>query len=261
MPNPLEELRARIAELNADLLFVATAFQLRPRLAEILDWGRSKEIAVLAQRFMDVKDARPEGVFGPLLVRLMASFERYLRLLIGESVDFRVTAAKTFDDLPKKLVNRNLILTGRILANLENQRDYLTFDFEELVQNLASCKAGSGSFALNSPVFSATVLSVNPTGIDKALENIDFAGCWDSVGTDSKLEEILGTKGARDTGIQAAEKLKELSRWRNHLAHGGDNVDIPYVRLRDAIDFVAAFSTALDQTVKKHLKNAVKART
>ncbi|MGA8342635.1 MAG: hypothetical protein WB781_11930, partial [Candidatus Sulfotelmatobacter sp.] len=90
---------------------------------------------------MNSKEARPEGIYGPLLVRLMAGFERYLRLLIVEGVEYRASSAKTFDDLSKKLVNRNLILTGRILANLENPRDYLSFSIEALVANLASCKA------------------------------------------------------------------------------------------------------------------------
>lgn len=260
MPNPLEELNLAIAELKTDLTFVASAFYLRPRLSEIIDWDRSREAADLAQRFMNVKDARPEGIYGPLLVRLMAAFERYLRLLIGECVALRASTARSFDELPKKLVNRNLILTGRILASMETPRDYISFDLDALVQNLASCKAGSDSFILNAQVFSATVLSVNPIGIDKALESIDVTDCWDSLGSDPKLERVLGTRGARDTGTQAAERLKELSRWRNHVAHGGDGIVISFVQLRDAMDFLGVFSVALDVAVKKQIRPTARAR-
>jgi hypothetical protein len=207
---------------------------------------------------MNAKEARPEGVYGPLLVRLMAVFERYLRLLIVEGVEYRSSAAKKFDDLPQKLVNRNLILTGRILANLENPRDYLSFNIEALILNLASCKAGSNSFRLNPQAFSATVMGVNPAAIDRALESIEVNECWDTIGGDLKLETLLGTKGARATGLQSAERLKELSRWRNHLAHGGDEIAITESQLRDAIAFVWAFTASLDVAVKKQLKSAAK---
>jgi hypothetical protein len=153
-------------------------------------------------------------------------------------------------------VNRNLILTGRILANIENPRDHLTFNIEGLIVNLATCKSGNSSFSLNPQAFSATVSGVNPTAIDKALENIEVTECWDSVGSDSKLEQMLGTKGTRATGVQAGERLKELSRWRNHLAHGGDEIVVSEAQLRDAIEFVALFSATLDAAVKKHLRTS-----
>jgi hypothetical protein len=188
MSTPLEDLRARLSELTADLELVTTSAQLRPRLGEVLEWGGPAEIVELAQKFMNSKEARPEGIYGPLLVRLMAGFERYLRLLIVEGVEYRTSAAKTFDDLPQKLVNRNLILTGRILANLENSRDYLSFSIEALIVNLASCKVGSNSFKLNPQAFSAAVIGVNPAAIDRALESIDVSGCWDTIGGDPKLE-------------------------------------------------------------------------
>jgi RiboL-PSP-HEPN len=260
MSTPLDDLMARIGELRADFTFVSTAYQLRPRLGDIIAWERSAETKGLVQRFLGAKDARPEGIYGPLLIRLIAGFERYIRLLIVESIEFRTSSVKSFDELPKKLINRNMILTGKILASLENPRDYLSFNIDGLIVNLASCKSGSTSFSLNPLAFSATVLGIKPTEIDKALESLDITDCWDGLGSDKKLETILGTKGARDTGSRAAERLKELSRWRNHLAHGGDEIVISDVQLVEAIEFVVLFSAALDATVKKQLKNATKSR-
>ncbi len=258
MITSLEDLRARLRELKADLELVTTSVQLRPRLGEVLNWGGPAEIVQVAKRFMNSKEARPEGIYGPLLVRLMAGFERYLRSLIVEGVEYRTSAAKTFDDLPLKLANRNLILTGKILASVESPRDCLSFNIEALIVNLASCKAGSNSFKLNPQAFSAAVIGINPAAIDRALESIDVNECWDKVGDDSRLEKLLGTKGAHATGLQSADRLKELSRWRNHLAHGGDEIAITESQLRDAIDFVWAFTASLDAAVKKHLKGIAK---
>lgn len=256
MAAPLDELNTRISELKADLAFVALAAQLRPRIGDVVQWQGAGEALQLVKQFMSAKSSRPEGVYGPLLIRLLAAFERYLRMLIIQSVQQRASGARTYDELPEILGNRNLVLTGRLLAAIDAPREHLTLDIDSLVANLASCKRGSGSFRLNAQAFSATVTGASPAVIEKALENVDVTGWWDGVGGSTTLAELLGTKGARATGHRARERLKELWRWRNHLAHGGDEeIALSESQLREAIDFVACFSVALDSAVKRQLKS------
>jgi len=91
--------------------------------------------------------------------------------------------------------------------------------------------------------------------IQRALESVDVTGWWDEVGGNTALAKILTTKGARATGDRARERLNELWRWRNHLAHGGDEeIALSEVQLREAIDFVTCFSHALDDVVQKELR-------
>jgi hypothetical protein len=255
MAGPLDELNTRISELRADLEFVALAAQLRPRIGAVVHWqGRAHEVQLVRQ-FMEGKLSRPEGLYGPLLIRLLAALERYLRLLIIYSVEHRTSEAQFFDDLPKGLCNRNVVLTGRVLAAIENPRDHLPMDTESLVANLASCRRGSKAFRLNSQAFSATVTGAGPSIVERALETVDVSDWWDAVGADPSLAELLGTKGARATGGRARERLKEIWRWRNHLAHGGDEeTAVSESQLRDAVEFVSRFGGALDLVVKKRLK-------
>ena len=230
------------------------AAQLRPRIGDAIQWGAGVEIIDLVRKFMDAKSSRPEGIYGPLLIRLLAGLERYLRKLITYGVDARAAGAKSFEHLPMYLINRNVALTGRVLAAIDAPREHLTVDIDSLIANLASCKRGSESFRLNALAFSATVTGASPTVIEKALENIDVNAWWDGVGNHGQLSKLLGTKGARATGDRARERLKELWRWRNHLAHGGDEEPtISESQLREAIDFVMCFSTALDGEVRKRL--------
>jgi hypothetical protein len=255
MAGHLEELNTRISELKADLAFVALAAQLRPRMGEVVQWQATGDALQLAQQFMNAKSSRPEGLYGPLLIRLLAAFERYLRMLIIQAVERQAAEVRTFDDLPKTLSNRNVVLTGRLLAAIDAPREHLTVDTDLLVANLASCRRGSGAFHLNAQAFSATVTGVGPTAIEKALENLDVKDWWDGVGGNATLADLLGTKGARATGDRAREKLKGLWRWRNNLAHGGDEeIAVSESDLRGAIDFVACFSSALDTVVKRKLK-------
>ena len=256
MAGALDELNARISELRADLTFVALAAQLRPRIGDVVQWNAVGvgEVLELVKKFMGAKSSRPEGVYGPLLVRLLAAFERYLRLLVIQSVEQRTSGAVTYDKLSETLRKRNLILSGRALAAIDDPRDHLTLDFESLISNLASCKPGSGSYRLNAQAFSGTVTGASPSVIDKALQYVDVSNCWDGVGGNATLAKLLKTKGPRATGVRAQERLKELWRWRNHLAHGGDEeIALTEFQLHEAIDFVDSFGVALDTAVKKRL--------
>jgi hypothetical protein len=251
---PLDELNAQIEELRVDLAFVALAARLRPRIGDVVQWKASGDALELVRRFMKTKPTGPEGIYGPLLVRLMASFERYLRRLIAWALDKHTAAAGRYDRLPPALAARNLILTGKLLATLDSPRDYLAVDVELLLENLASCRReNAGGFRLNGQAFSAVVAGVSPENVEKALETVEVRQMWDELGASNGLVEILGTKGARETGQQSRERLKELSRYRNQLAHGADAaVVITENQLRDAISFILAFSSALgDRTAKE----------
>jgi hypothetical protein len=251
MPSPLDEFAAQIDGLRADMEFVRVASQLRPRIGPILQWQARGVETELAKRFIKAAPSRIEDVYGPLLVRLFACLERYLRKAITSAVISKVMLAESYDDLPGTLRDRNIILTGRLLAALDNPREYLILNISEMIENLASCKTGSSRFKLNSDAFAATVSSANPQVIEKALENIDVSNWWDKIGASQTVVGQLGTKGNRATGLRAKERLGELTRWRNHVAHGGDGqITISDSQLSEAVDFIAAFATALDKIVQ-----------
>jgi hypothetical protein len=253
----LEELKLRIVEIDADFTFVALATQLRPRVGDAVAWGGAGEVLELVRRFMNAKSSRPEGVYGPLLIRLFATFERYLRNLVMHSVEQRGSRAHTFDELPETLSHRNLVLTGRILASLDSPSDRAAPDIDIMIANLATCKRGSNAFRLNTQAFSAAVTGASPAVIEKMMEYVDISRCWDAVGGNAALAEHLGTKGSRATGGRARERLKELWRWRNHLAHGGDEeTAITESQLREAVNFVVSLCSALDGVVAKELRSA-----
>jgi hypothetical protein len=247
MPPPLTELATQIEDLRADMEFVRLASQLRPRLGSILRWEAQGEETELAKRFISANSGTPESVYGPLLIRLLACLESYVRKMIAHAVIRKSKGAKSYDDIAETLGNRNLVLTGRVLATLDSPREYIKFNIEEMVDNLASCRRGASPFKLNAPAFCAQLASVNPSVIEKALENIDLTNWWDKIGANSSIASLLETKGSRATGARAKERLKELSRWRNHLAHGGEGqLVISESQLGEAIELVAAFGTALD---------------
>ena len=254
MPDPLGELNSRIAELKVNLTFVALASKLRPRIGEAIQWSSQGEVLSIIRDFMNSKAVRAEGVYGSLFVALMASFERYIRLLIIHAVELLSAKAKTYDELPPQLARRNLVLTGRVLAASDAPRDYLTLDIHSLISNLASCKSGNAAFRLNAKAFCTTVTGSGPAVIEEALKLVGVQEFWDEVGSETKLAELLGSTGPRETGSRARERLKDLCRWRNQLAHGGDEeIALSESQIREAIDFVLLFGSGLSKAVNKHL--------
>jgi hypothetical protein len=251
MPTPLKELQAQVDALRADVEFVRLASQLRLRVGKVLQWQAQGEETDLAKRFINSQPSSPEAVYGPLLVRLLASLERYMRNTITDIVDHKAANASSYDSVAGTLGNRNLVLTGRLLSTLDAPRDYLTLNVEELIENLASCRRGSGKFRLNSIAFSSALGGVSPSVLEKAFDNLEISGWWDRIGADAKITALLGTKGARATGDRAKERLKELARWRNHLAHGGDGeILISESQIDDAIEFVRVFGVAFEAVVR-----------
>ncbi len=255
MPQPVEELGARLDDLEADLAFVTLAVRLRPRLGEVIVWDPPSDAASLATRFIAAKSSRPEGLYGPLLVKLLAAFERYVRQLVDKVVGGMNASAKSYDDLTSTLCMRHTQLTGRALATIASPLDHLVFNYEDLASNLASCKRGSTSFTLNAAAFAALVTSGSPDVLEKALTSLDIDNWWDALGGNHHLQATLGTKKARPTAKRARERLKELWRWRNNIAHAGDEeVALSDTALTEAIAFVRIFATALDHEVTTRMK-------
>ena len=257
MPSPLDEFSTQVDELQMDLDFVRLAAQLKPRIGSVVQWQATGEALDLVKRFISAEPTRPESVYGPLLVRLMANFERYLRQLVSWAVGECATAVKKYDDLSSTLSIRNLVLTGRLLSTLDSPRDYLAIDVELLLENLVSCRRGfDGAVRLNAQAFCAAVAGVSPDNIEKAFENVGVRDWWDTVGANQALVKVLGTKGPRATGGRCRDVLKELSRLRNQLAHGGDaEVVISESQLRDAITFMSTFSKALNAVVVDEIRH------
>lgn len=247
MSTALRELRSQLSDIETDLVFVELAARLRPRLGGIMNWKIGGDAIELAQRFMAVRDARVEGILSPLLVRLLAAVERFMRGLIAELIAKRAAAAVRYEQLATDLQHRNIALTGTLLAAIESPRDYPPVQIDSLVANLASCKLGNEQYRLNTEAFVAVVSGVAPGTLEKALENVGVRDWWDRIGSDENFANMLGTTGARATGKRARERLRELWRWRNQLAHGGhDEIALSELQLRECIDFVRVFTARLD---------------
>jgi RiboL-PSP-HEPN len=254
MPTALQEFNARMDDTAADIRFVALAATLRPRLGAAMNWGADADVVATARSFMNEKSSRLDAILSGLLVRAMAALERYFRQLVEDAVNMAAAKAKTYENLPKSFGQRNMLLTGRLLASIDAPREHISFDYQQLIENLASCRAGRTDFRLNGPAFSATVTSASPAVVERALQFVEINDWLDAVAKDVDLQRLLETRKARDTAKRIDERLLELWRWRNQIAHGGDQeIVLSAEALEKVVDFVRAFAAALDREVYARL--------
>jgi hypothetical protein len=254
MPGAIRELTARLDELTANLEFVAVSTSLRPRLAGALRWEQGGELIGLAQSFINAKESRAEGLYAAILLRALASFERFARLLVEDAIAQLAKKAHSYYQLSKHIRDRHTALTGRLLATIDEPRDYLTVNYESLIQNLVTCTDGNTSFKLNAIAFVASIISVGPNGLEKALKTVEISDWWDEIGAVKELQSNLGSSGNRNTGKAAGQRLQDLWRMRNIIAHAGDGEGtISDAYARDAIQFLRVFSAALAHVVNARL--------
>jgi hypothetical protein len=176
--------------------------------------------------------------------------ERLARRCIGESVDRQVAAAERYEAVAPTLQQRHLVLSGRLLSQLDSPSDNISFSATELLARLAECRDGATNVTFNTVAFEALVTGASPPVLEKAFQQIGRENWWDAVGADKAVERALEAEGAgpRETGKRARERLRDLWKWRNGIAHAGDGeVTISESECRQHVAFVRAFGRALER--------------
>jgi len=215
------------------------------------------DIVRMATEFGSTSGADPALFCGPLLVRLIGSFERFLRMMLRDAIEAWSKKAKTFSELPNGIGDRNLVLTGRLLSSVDTPRDHLKIDVISLIDNLVTCRDGAGSYQLNPLAFMDLISGITHEAVDRGLQAVRILQWENAVAADRKLQEILGQTRTVDTAKEMKLRLKKLSRWRNNWAHGGDEeVSLTIRELREQLEFLIAFARAMDAVVSKQTQSS-----
>ncbi len=135
----------------------------------------------------------------------MAGFERFARVSVDDAAKRTAARCKKYSDMAEHVRTRHTVLTGKLLGSIEEARDYQTVNVRQLAENLASCLSEGSPFRVNASAFASAVFNGSPRVIEKALTNPDIDNWWDAIRGTSKLQKLLGKKGARDTGRAASK--------------------------------------------------------
>lgn len=218
----VRDFESALREIEEGVEFVRAATRLRPRLGKLVRWETLEaDGKTLVAAFLDRKDFVESRSYSGYVVVLAACFEEFVRGLIQAAVEKIAQSARSYDDIPEKLKNQNINLTGHALLTALNPPDHFKIDYWELVSNLVTCKAGADAFLLNPAAFALDVSNVTPANLGRILERIDFNFDWDNLGRLPAMQELLGTEGTKTTANASENFLLNFIRIRNQVAHAG----------------------------------------
>lgn len=254
MAEPIDELNARLDEITLEADFIKNAVALYPRIAAVINRGADANAVGLATKFQGSRLDSPDGIFSGLYLRVLASQERFGRLLIISLVEKISSKAKTYEQVDEVVRNRNTINTGRLLTYLETPRDYAEQDYPKLIANLASCTDGNQDFKLNANCFADPLVNGKPESWDKTFGYIGQRTWADLVGATATIKKLMETKNTREANALLRKHLNKLWTDRNQIAHAGDaERRITYEELINAIEFVRELSRAMSEEIIKKI--------
>ena len=235
MGNARRELEVRLDEIIAASHFMDRAYRLRPRIGQAINWNAPAHELELLRMFMVDDTSRAAEILGALHVRSIAAFERFIRKLCSEIVDAKAQAASDSGNLPTDFKFRHMILSARLLSSLDHPKDYISFNPQIVVERMARCERDSLPYELNAVSFSSSMQSPTVESIEKLLATVGLPAVFETLGRSTSLQTILSTRGTRATSSRVQERLAEVVRWRNNLAHGGDDERTITVEELDAV--------------------------
>jgi hypothetical protein len=255
--NSLRVFHAVIDDLAENLQFVDYSMRLRPRLGEMIDWksisGDPKE---LITRFLGSRDVSERSFSAGFVVALSGAFEAFVSSLVRAAVA-EWNACGDFDLIPQKIRDRHVYFTGRALSTIFEPLDHFQVDYHLFAKNLATCESNAKSFTMNVEAFSIFILNLTPKHLEDIMRYIDIPFNWDEVGAVTRLQQILGAKGTRETAKKAQDRLAEFIQLRNRIAHGGiSSNNLTVADVLDYLEFFRVFSEKLSKIVVSSLPKA-----
>jgi hypothetical protein len=253
LTDPTKDFLQSLYEIEANARFVGIAAALRPRIGPALNWnnGENRDVLNLAQEFMAERDQQFDWIYGALLFRILAAFERLVRQVVEVSLNVLADGI-AFESLTEGLRKRHVQLTGSALTSIFEPREHHKFDYDRLAENLASCAAGSKNYRLNANVFSAFIPGAAPSVLEKTFSLMDIESWWDELARDSSLQKSVHAKEVRETANLVRDRLSEVWRWRNSIAHDGEErVSIQREQFEDSLNFLRALGVSLSKTIQK----------
>lgn len=170
-------------------------------------------------------------------------------------MDARAELATKARALSLDLKKRNLILSARLLSSLDQPRDHIAFSPSVLVENLAACDKDVIPYQLNAVSFSASLQSPTVEAINKIFSSVGLKDLFERLGRSTGLQRQLRSGGVRATSIRVQERIGEIVRLRNNLAHAGDEERSVTIEEFDyLVDFFRVVAFEIDLAVKETIE-------
>ncbi|HUT57455.1 MAG TPA: hypothetical protein VNA25_06350 [Phycisphaerae bacterium] len=245
-----DEFRAAAGEIAANATFLDRAASLRPRVGRYLAWdGLVGEDKALVQQFMN-SGCSISVCYEGLFVRLVASFEGFVRRAVKDAVLSLNESKICFAKLEEGIRNRNRHCVGRALATVYEPMDFLQLDFDRLCLEVGTCVPNATSVTLSADAFAMAVGSASVDRIEAAFRLLGKNLQWGDFAGNEALKKVLETRKPRETAKAAQNLVADIQARRNGYAHTG--IGGVFVTVGD-IEATASFLILLADALKEQL--------
>lgn len=240
-----------LTEVEELTTFVSTATEFKRRVWTWIDQTRltrddRAEIESFTRLQIDAKDRISSSAF----FAAQAGFEQFFSDRVSEYLDTLQLSHKELSEKFPNLINWNLKVSGQALARIHDAPDHLKVDYEKLVSDLGTCVSSSKKVVLQSKLLATASSNLDVDEIEKVLQRIPRSLKWNDMADDKSIQEVLGTRGQRETEKAIRDRLITQVRWRNTLAHSqGLTLRIGWAEYEKSVGFLREMSRLLD----KHL--------
>ena len=219
---PLTEFNLALGEAISAIKFLQSSIWLRPRLNDLLNQQvihgetRSK-----ITNFLDQKDVDLSSLYRGTIVVICGATEYALRRITEEAVRLINKNAGNFDSISNTIRDQNIYRSGKALSTIFSPLDHLSFNYQELAHNLATCSTSAANFSLNPEAFSHSISNATPRQIEDIFRWLGLKFEWDEFGKNTRLQKFFGLTKTKETAKATGSKLAAIVLARNKIAHSG----------------------------------------
>jgi hypothetical protein len=254
----LDRFLSDVNEMKAVVSFIRLSTSLRAFLPGFVSWDIDESNKKLLSAFLSAQTPPdPTSLLNSFYLLSIASFEGFLVEALCKAIAV-YEKGKTNGQINTPLKRKSYVLSGRLLARLENPPEHIAFDVTGTCRSLAALSDNEAPAEMNKTAFA---ISINPLEMEAYLELISQFGVritFDSLATNKTIQKVLSTSGTRPTAKAMQVFLEEVRRSRNRLAHSGNPPSaISAPVLEDMLVFLESLAIEIWKSIKqRHNKSS-----
>lgn len=196
---------------------------------------------------LNIKGAPESVAYRGLILQLYGAFERFITEITEATLNAIQAKTNRYSELPDGLRNAHTVGSARLLTKLNDRNiNGVPFDFANLQLNMAACFSDDEKYRLGADAFTALLGVCTWERVDSVFEAMRIGKAFDdALGKDASVKSWAKGAGAREAVKLARDKLNELVRLRNQIAHGLGDPDVLDTEVEAAAAFLSALGKAL----------------
>lgn len=226
------------------LNYYETTIKLRPKIMEVIDYNRDRSVISQVTDYVNYKDLNSEILYSSLYVMVHATFEEYVREIINKYIE-TLKISRLSEEQLERIIMRNKQLSGSLLKNIYNPKDYQQLDFDSIIRNLVTtCDKDNKEMKLNPEAFSFQSVSINIENFEKIFTSFGVNFNWDTfVDSGLKLKEYFNIDKPRPLNKEVTKFLGKMVKTRNKFAHRGEieSEVVSFSDVMEQLNFIKAF--------------------